>query len=130
MLIPRLAVWIALPLGGLTLTLLVGGCQSVPLAASNDTLTWNDRDHEPEPALVLDAPPLHDLIRNQPDLQVGVPWYAGRLDRTPSVQVGYHYPSLESSLTLTRDRQITSGDRVHDHFDRTSHHAQRRRVIH
>ena len=72
-------------------------------------------------SLSLNPPGLATLPPRQ--AQNGEPpaWIASRNDRGPVVFAGYRSPVLESSVTLTRDRQATFNGRPYDSYrQRTS----------
>ncbi len=56
-------------------------------------------------------------LRNQPPL----PWYASRLDQRPAVWAGYELPTYQNSTTYTIDHQHTFGNRVYDHYRRSTY---------
>ena len=67
-------------------------------------------------SLSLDPPSLVTLSPRQ--AQNGEPpaWIDSRNDRGPVVFAGYRSPVLESSITLTRDRQATFNGRPYDSY--------------
>ncbi|MFI4862228.1 MAG: hypothetical protein ACIAXF_16310 [Phycisphaerales bacterium JB063] len=110
----------------LALTLLLtGGC-----ATRSATYAWAEPDHGllyrgPGQArsLTMDADPQRALADASPGTID--PWYLGRNDQAPSVVYGERATVYESTLTLTRDGQSISGDRVYDRFSQTTY---RRRI--
>ena len=79
-------------------------------------------------SVVLATPLLQHLQARGPAEQAP-PWYADRNDRLHAALAGYAAPTLESSVTLTRDRQHTSNGRTFDHFQRTTYSAEHRHVV-
>lgn len=79
-------------------------------------------------SLVLDSPYQQYLTSRQGVFEEYA-WYADRNDRLPAVAAGYALPSVQSSVTITRDRQYQSSGRVHDHFSSTTYRSEVRRGI-
>lgn len=79
-------------------------------------------------SVALDPSLLHHLRTSQPGYGAQA-WYEGRNDRTLAVSSGYDLPTLQSSYTLTRDRQYTSNGRVHDTFSATTYRSEYRQSI-
>ena len=58
-----------------------------------------------------------------------LPWYANRNDLSPAATAGYRLPTVQSSVTITRDRQHSSNGRVRDHFYSTTYRREYRRAV-
>ncbi len=111
------AIWNIVRYGAVLVcvTVLVG-CESLPLAAGNDTAL-----HAPRPrSLVLDSRRMRKAD-SQTDRSGLLPWYAYRNDARLTATVGYDGGTIEHSSTLTYDRQRSHGGRIHDDFYETTY---------
>jgi hypothetical protein len=79
-------------------------------------------------SVALDSPLLRHLQVRQRSRD-GLSWYDGRNDRTLAVNAGYDLPSLQRSVTLTRDRQYLSNGRVHDIYSSTTYRTEYRQNV-
>ena len=79
-------------------------------------------------SLALDTP-LQDYIQSRQASPAGLPWYADRNDRSPAANAGYALPTVQSSVTITRDRQYSSHGRVYDHFHSTTYRREYRQSV-
>jgi len=105
-------------------TLLLGvvvlvGCQTQPWAAGNDSGSYAGRPR----SLALDS---RAMPAANPAVNRGgsLPWYATRNDVRTTVVGGVDGGILETSTTLTYDRQRFHGGRVHDQFDETTYRTR------
>ncbi len=58
-----------------------------------------------------------------------LPWYADRNDRTPAAFAGYRLPTVQSSVTITRDRQYSHHGQVRDQYDSTTYRREYREAV-
>lgn len=79
-------------------------------------------------SVALDTPLQHFLQTQQADAG-HLPWYADRNDHSPAANAGYARPTVQSSVTITRDRQYSSNGRVHDHFYSTTYRREYRATV-
>ncbi len=103
----------------------VVGCQEVPRAV--DLGPQLDTAGNPR-SVAMDSALLNYLVVRQ-DPAHGLPWYADRNDHTPVADGGYRLPTVESSVTYTRDRQYHSNGRVHDQFNSTTYRSEHRQIV-
>lgn len=115
---------VVLSLAGL---LALTGCQQAPHPRAVDLGPQHDVEGYPR-SVALDSPLLNHLTTRQ-RADTDLPWYADRNDRTPAAAAGYRLPTIQSSVTLTRDRQYQSGGRIRDQFDRTTYRIEQRQII-
>ncbi len=72
------------------------------------------------------------LLKHLKDRQIspeGLAWYDGRNDRTLTVNSGYDLASVQTSSTLTRDRQYSSNGRVRDNFSSITYRTEYRQSV-
>ena len=100
------------------------GCQSAP---SVDLGPQLDADGYPR-SLVMDSP-LQNRLAARMNVAPERAWYAGRKDYSPSAQAGYRLPTIQSSVTYTRDHQSHSHGRIHDHYNSTTYRTEYREVV-
>jgi hypothetical protein len=79
-------------------------------------------------SLALDTPLLHYIHSNKAASPT-TPWYANRNDLTPAASAGYALPTIQSSVTITRDRQHSSNGLVRDHYSNTTYSREYRRAV-
>jgi hypothetical protein len=114
----------------LILTLLVvtgsflSGCQT-PYAVDLGPQLDADGRHR---SVALDSPLQHHLSKRQ-ELDTSRAWYAARNDYSPTAEAGYRLPTVQSSVTITRDQQYHSSGRVRDYFNSTTYRAERREIV-
>lgn len=115
---------IVICLGGL---LGLTGCEQARPIVSYDRRPQLDADGAPR-SLVVQTPLLQHLQARE-SASVSLPWYADRNDRSLAADAGYQLPTLQDSVTITRDRQYHNNGRVRDHFSSTTYSAERRRAV-
>ena len=79
-------------------------------------------------SVALDAPLIY-LLTDKGSMDGGLPWYADRNDRTPAASAGYRLPTVQSSVTITRDRQYSNNGQVRDHFYSTTYRREYREAV-
>ena len=79
-------------------------------------------------SLALDTPILSYMRSTQPP-ESQPPWYASRNDFTPAATAGYALPTIQSSVTITRDRQYNSNGNVRDNFSSTTYRREYRQTV-
>lgn len=108
------------------LAALLTGCQQVP-DLSIDLGPQRDVQGQLR-SVALDSPLQHDLSQSQ-GFDSSRAWYASRNDYSPAADAGYRLPTVQSSVTVTRDRQYHSNGRVLDQFQRTTYRVERREIV-
>jgi len=103
--------------------LVLAGCQQNQLRPV-DLRPQLDADGQRR-SVVLDTPLLNHIETRQA-LSPGLPWYAARNDLSPAANGGYRQPTVQSSVTMTQDRQYSSNGRVHDQFYSTTYRREYR----
>jgi hypothetical protein len=116
-----------LPALCLTGLLVSVGCQQAPQASQMDLGPQRDADGYPR-SVVMDAPVVQMLAGRRP-MDGGLPWYADRNDLTPAAAAGYRLPTVQSSVTITRDRQYSNNGQVYDQYDSTSYQREYREIV-
>lgn len=113
---------VALALGCLVA---VTGCQQAPPAVDMGPQldAYGQRR-----SLALDTPLQAHLESRQYATQA-LPWYADRNDCSPAATSGYALPTVQSSVTITRDRQYNSHGRVRDDFQSTTYRREYRQSV-
>ena len=108
--------------------LALAGCQSAQSPAADlDLGPQLDTDGQRR-SVVLDTS-LQQYIASRQAPPDSLPWYADRNDLTPAATWGYRLPTVQSSVTITRDRQYNSHGRVRDQFDSTTYRREYREAI-
>jgi hypothetical protein len=79
-------------------------------------------------SVALDTPLLNHIESRRPASQ-GLPWYADRNDLSPSANAGYVSPTVQSSVTVTRDQQYSTNGRVYDNFYSTTYRTEYRQSV-
>ncbi len=79
-------------------------------------------------SVVLDTPLLHYIDSRQANAQA-LPWYANRNDLTPAANAGYAQPTVQNSVTITRDRQYSNNGHVRDQFYSTTYRREYREAV-
>lgn len=79
-------------------------------------------------SLAMDTSLLQHLKNRQASPE-GLAWYDGRNDRSLTVNSGYDLASVQTSSTLTRDRQYSSNGRVRDNFSSTTYRTEYRQNV-
>jgi len=106
------------------LAVVLTGCQQ-PYAV--DLGPQLDANGQPR-SVALDSPLQHHLSRRQA-VDSSPAWYAGRNDFSPAADAGYRLPTIQSSVTITRDRQYHSNGRIRDQFNSTTYRSERREIV-
>lgn len=86
-----------------------------------------DTDGNPR-SIALDTPMLR-LRTGGRSLAGTLPWFADRNDRTPAAAAGYRLPTIQSSVTITRDRQYSNNGQVRDQYDSTTYRREYREAV-
>lgn len=107
--------------------LALAGCQQIQQPRSVDLGQQLDADGYPR-SLSLDTPLLRHFESRQAPPQ-SPPWYAARNDLSPAATSGYHLPTVQSSITITRDRQYNSHGQVRDQFYSTTYRREYRQSV-
>lgn len=104
------------------------GCQQAPAPLRQVDLGPQLDAEGHRRSLALDTPLQHYIQTRQADPGL-LPWYADRNDRSPAVNAGYAQPTVQTSVTVTRDRQYSSHGRAHDHFSSTTYRREYRQSV-
>jgi len=106
--------------------LVPGGCQQNQLRPV-DLGPQLDADGQRR-SVVLDTPLLNHIESRQTE-SLALPWYATRNDLSPAANGGYRQPTVQSSVTVTQDRQYSSHGQVHDQFYSTTYRREYRESV-
>ncbi len=106
--------------------LVLTGCQSAELRPV-DLGPQLDTDGNRR-SVALNTPLLHHIDSRQA-AQPGLPWYANRNDLSPAATSGYALPTIQSSVTITRDRQYSNNGQVRDQFYSTTYRREYRQAV-
>jgi len=79
-------------------------------------------------SVALDSPLQHHLSQKQ-KLDTSGAWYADRNDYSPTANAGYRLPTVQSSVTYTRDRQYHSNGQIRDQYNSTTYRSERREIV-
>ncbi len=115
----------------LILVLCLGGCLALIGCEQPQPMTdfGPQLDTEGVPrSLALDTPLLQHL-RETRGIDRGQAWYDARNDQTLAATSGYELPTVQSSVTYTRDRQYFSNGRVYDNVSSTTYRAEYRQIV-
>ena len=101
------------------------GCQQAPPAVDLGPQLDADGNRR---SVVLDTP-LQQHIASRQFTSSGLPWYADRNDFSPAADAGYVLPTVQSSVTITRDRQYSSNGQIRDQFSSTTYRREYRQSV-
>ncbi len=101
------------------------GCQQAPPAVDLGPQLNADGNRR---SVVLDSSLQHHIASRQP-ASSGLPWYADRNDFSPAANAGYVQPTVQSSVTITRDSQYSSNGQIHDNFSSTIYRREYRQSV-
>ncbi len=108
--------------------LALAGCQQTqPRAVNVDLGPQLDADGQRR-SVVLDTPLQHH-IDSRKAYPESLPWYTARNDLSPAATSGYRLPTVQSSVTITRDRQYNSHGQVRDQFYSTTYRREYREAV-
>jgi hypothetical protein len=104
---------------------LLAGCQQTPNRVDLGPQLGVDGQHR---SVVLDSS-LQRHLSNRRGLDSSRAWFAARNDYSPTAEAGYRLPTVQSSVTITRDQQYHSNGRVFDQFNSTTYRSERREIV-
>ncbi len=132
--IPLATLWLMRYLSMTTSTICLA-CLLAATGCQQDLALMGPIDRRPlldvdgrERSLALDTPLQHYIQTRQVDAGA-LPWYADRNDHSLAADAGYAGPTVQSSVTITRDRQYSSHGRVHDNFHSTTYRREYRQTV-
>ncbi len=80
-------------------------------------------------SVVLPTALLNHLERQAYRSGKATPWYVDRNDHRLAASAGYRLPSVQTSVTLTYDRQQQFNGRPRDHYSETTYRSETRGLV-